>query len=141
MGFLQYFPHFLLVNVRVILNGAKSELTTVTSRVPQSSVPGPALFILFINDIVDCALNSSIRLFADDTLIYHPIAGADDQNELQDNLVRMTSWADIKLMIFNAGKSNLISFEKQTSDSCVYKLDGKIMNRCETIKYLGSHYI
>lgn len=122
---------------RVILNGERSALTAVTSGVPQGSVLGPALFILFVNDIVDCVSNSTIRLFADDTLIYHPIVGPVSVTELQEDLDRIALWAETNKMRFNASKSNLISFGKNTADPQVYKLDGKIMNKCDTIKYLG----
>ena len=122
---------------RVILNGENSDLTAVTSGVPQGSVLGPALFILFINDIVDCVSNSTIRLFADDTLIYHPITGPGEQAELQDDLNSLTSWAKINKMRFNAGKSNFISFGDKTLNAYIYKLDKSVLNACTTIKYLG----
>ncbi len=60
---------------RVSVNGALSDITDVTSGVPQGSVLGPILFLLYINDINDINENvqSSIRLFADDNIIYSKI--------------------------------------------------------------------
>ena len=54
---------------RVSVNGALLDITDVTSGVPQGSVLGPVLFLLYINDI-DGNTKSSIRLFADDSIIY-----------------------------------------------------------------------
>jgi len=65
----------------------------VTSGVSQGSVLGPTLFVLFINDIVNCVTHSTIRLFADDTLVYLPITGPNDHHKLQGNLSRLYRWA------------------------------------------------
>ena len=69
---------------RVIVEGTFSEEENVASGVPQGTVLGPLLFLLFIDDIT-FHLNpgTSIRLFADDCLIYRPITKASDQDLLQ----------------------------------------------------------
>ena len=54
---------------KVVLPGASSSWTSVNARVPQGSILGPLLFLLYINDIV-VDINSSIRIFADDTSLY-----------------------------------------------------------------------
>ena len=54
---------------RVSVNGALSDITDVTSGVPQGSVLGPVLFLLYIN-YINGNIKSSIRLFADDSIIY-----------------------------------------------------------------------
>ena len=57
---------------RVVLNGFKSEWTTVISEVPQGSVLGPLLFLLYINDLPDNVKYCQVKIFADDTKIYSP---------------------------------------------------------------------
>ena len=71
---------------RVVLEGHASNAVPVTSGVPQGSVLGPALFLLFINDITDVIKHCKIKLYADDTLIYRPIACSEDVKVLQEDL-------------------------------------------------------
>ena len=58
---------------RVVVDGVASECETVTSGVPQGSVLGPIFFLVYINDMAKCTNHSSIRLFADDTIIYKAV--------------------------------------------------------------------
>ena len=64
---------------RVVLDGIISDEVNVTSGVPKGSVIGPALFLIYINDIVD-NVKSKIRLFADYNLIYGKLQTAEDQS-------------------------------------------------------------
>jgi hypothetical protein len=125
---------------RVLVGGLRSELVPVTSGVPQGSVLGPALFTLFINDIVECVTHSTIRLFADDTLLYCPVTKPDDATNLQNDLDRLYQWSKTNGMKFNAKKSNTIVFSKSHSphsDRPVYKLGDTDLQYSNNIKYLG----
>ena len=73
---------------RVSVNGALSDITDVTSGVPQGSVLGPVLFLLYINDI-NGNIKSSIRLFADDSIIYRKISSKTDHEILQTDLSQL----------------------------------------------------
>ena len=66
----------------VVLNGNSSEELQVSSGVPQGSVLGPILFLLYINDLPD-SLQSQVRLFADDTAVYLTVQGQADSKKLQ----------------------------------------------------------
>ena len=73
--------------------GANSDRTSVSSGVPQGSILGPLLFLLYINDTVE-NINLSIRLFADDTSLYiivdNPVEAA---NQLNSDLSKIHQWA------------------------------------------------
>ena len=75
-----------------LVDGESSEDTAVRSGVPQGTVLGPLMFILYINDIGQHT-SSNIRLFADDCLLYRVIHNACDALELQKDLEQMSSWA------------------------------------------------
>ena len=77
----------------VVVDGFSSKESPVLSGVPQGSVLGPVLFLIFINDIAD-SLSSTIRLFADDCLIYREIKCRADQIALQKNLDKLVEWAN-----------------------------------------------
>ena len=85
---------------RVWVNGALSDTTDVTSGVPQCSVLGPILFLLYINDINE-NIQSSIRLFADDSIIYRKINSNIDHQILQTDLIQLEKWSDKWQMQFN----------------------------------------
>ena len=77
---------------RVSVNGALSNNTHVTSGVPQGSVLGPVLFLLYINDINN-NIQSSMRLFADDSIMYRKITSETDSNILQSDLIKLQTWS------------------------------------------------
>ncbi len=90
-------------NQSVIINGSKSRLQRVTSGVPQGSVLGPTLFLIFINDLPD-AMTCTLRLFADDTKMYSAVADNNHETLLQGNITKACDWANDWQMIFNVKK-------------------------------------
>ena len=59
---------------RVVIDNTFSSLTAITSGVPQGTVLGPTLFLIYINDIIDNIHYSNIRLFADDIILYKQVS-------------------------------------------------------------------
>ena len=111
---LQWFTDYLHNRKqRVVLPGANSDWTSVNSGVPQGSILGPLLFLLYINDIVE-DINSSIRLFADDTSLYiivdNPVEAA---NQLNSDLSKIHLWATKWLVKFNPAKSESVIFSRR----------------------------
>ena len=88
---------------RVSVNGALSDITYVTSGVPQDSVMGPILFLLYINDINE-NVQSSIRLFSDDSIIHRKINSNIDHQILQTDLTELEKWSDKWQIQFNLSK-------------------------------------
>ena len=87
---------------RTVLNGSASDWAAVLSGVPQGSVLGPLLFVIFINDIDECAQEISVILkFADDTKVGHKITSQEEHQQLQVCLERLVEWSDKWCMSYN----------------------------------------
>ena len=90
---------------RTVLNGSFSSLASIISGVPQGSVLGPLLFVVYINDINECASRIDILLkFADDTKLGNRALTTEDSLKLQKCLERFFAWADTWCMSFNITK-------------------------------------
>ena len=87
----------------MIVNGTRSEWTDVTSGVPQGSVLGPVLFLVYINDLPSKVTNS-IKLFADDTKLYRAVKSDEDRQSLQQDIDNMDGWAREWQMQFHPHK-------------------------------------
>ena len=94
---------------RVVLSGCASDWSKVTSGVPQGSVLGPLLFLLYINDIDD-KVTSMLLKFADDTKLFKAVATMDDVNKLRLDLTNLHTWSEDWLMLFNADKYKVMHF-------------------------------
>ena len=86
---------------RVLLNGCASEWEYLLSGVPQGSVLGPLLFLVYINDLTD-EISSNMRLFADDSSLFARVQGVESTHEmLLHDLEKITTWAHQWKMQFN----------------------------------------
>ena len=88
---------------RVIVNGVMSGWQSVTSGVPQGSVLGPLLFLIYINDLPEF-LNCTVKLFADDTKLYSEIMCNGNELALQDNIYESCNWTNKWQLTFNTKK-------------------------------------
>ena len=122
---------------RVVVNGYTSDHSNVRSGVPQGTVLGPLLFLLYINDI-GYNISSGLRLFADDCILYRTIKCDNDKWELQNDLDKVTRWANTWQMSFNVNKCAVLHCTRSLSPSpSTYLLDGHpLTNVCEH-SYLG----
>lgn len=120
---------------RVVLNGCNSDWCDVFSGVPQGSVLGPLLFVIFINDIDHC-VSSKLLKFADDAKLFRVVSARNDVDKLRGDLKNLFSWSEDWLMLFNLDKCKVLHFGKNNG-KCQYTLGGKILEEVQEERDLG----
>ncbi len=122
---------------RVQVGRQQSTGVPVVSGVPQGSVLGPTLFLVFINDCVR-DLDCDVTLFADDIKIWKVVQNTADEEQLQDNLNRLEEWSKHWLMPFNVSKCNFLKIGNCREPSpTVYSLNGTPLQQVDSQKDLG----
>ena len=126
----------------VCVNGSSSEMLPVHSGVPQGSVLGPILFIIFINDVSQVPLSdgSLLTLYADDIMLHRPIYSIDDYESLQNDIDNLYLCSSSISLDFNATKCKymIISRKKQpTSPLYNLNLNNTPLEKVNEYKYLG----
>jgi len=122
---------------RVCLDGRSSQWAFVLSGIPQGSVLGPLLFLIFVNDL-DSNLRNLLYKFADDTKVFGKVNNAADGVRLQEDLNRLCDWANMWQMEFNVAKcvtmhigNGNIGFQ--------YSMQGRLLDTVTTARDLGVH--
>jgi hypothetical protein len=116
---------------------ATSEEVRVMSGVPQGSVLGPLLFLAYVNDIWRNN-ESTIRLFANDCVIYRKIINNKDMKKLQKDVDRLGEWAVENSTKINPSKSKAICFTRaRVKCPANYSLNGTLIPEASSCKYLG----
>ena len=123
----------------VLVDGETSSPAAVLSGVPQGTVLGPLLFLVYINDISDkLSPGTVIRLFADDSLIYRIIRNATDAEILQKDLKSLETWAKANKMEFHPDKCQVLRITNRhkpvVSSYNIYNVTLAVV---ESAKYLG----
>ena len=122
----------------VVLEGSSSDTKPVTSGVPQGTVLGPLLFLVYINDLPQCVTSSHTRLFADDCLIYKEIRSQADADKLQVDLDALQEWEQQWMMSFHPQKCQLLRITRKKSPvKASYVIHGHTLAEADTAKYLG----
>ena len=135
---LEWIRAFLTDRVQqVTLEGATSDSIQVLSGVLQGAVLGPLLFLVFINDLPDC-VESGIRLFDDDCILYRCIKNQKDCDTLQQDLNILAAWEKKWGMAFHPEKCSAIRVTRARKPiSSFYTLKGHTLNMEDSTRYLG----
>ena len=123
----------------VVIDGSASRWLPVTSGVPQGSILGPLLFIIFINDLPSTLAHSLCYLFADDTKCCKSILSHSDSSLLQHDLNSLSRWSQDNHLSFNASKCCILHFINRavSSVTCNYSLGDAQLLSTNSHKDLG----
>lgn len=123
---------------RVTIPGATSPTLPVTSGVPQGSILGPILFLLYANDLSDSVLYSNVACFADDTKLIKTINSSSDAALLQEDINRLDEWSLRSGICFNEAKTKSQSItRKKAPVTYTYHLRAKSIEKLESERDLG----
>ena len=120
---------------RVVLLGSSSKWIKVISGVPQGSVLGPLLFLIYINDI-DESVCSNLLKFADDTKVFSVVTDIDDVNKLQNDLRNLCKWSQDWLMLFNVDKCKVMHIGNNNIKA-KYEMNSKFLEEVTEERDLG----
>ena len=129
---------------RIILNGQHSTWTKISAGVPQGSILGPLLFLVYINDIT-IGLDSEVKLFADDTCLFSVITQPNlTANTLNLDLAKISNWAFRNKMSFNPDISKpahevIFSRKILNTDHPNLFFNGLLVEKTPVQKHLGVH--
>ena len=112
---LQWFTSYLDGRLqRVVIDGKASEWLKVTSGVPQGSIIGLLLFLVFINDMPDVISDFiTLALFADDAKCLRLIRSTEDCLALQSDIDKMTDWSETCKLTFNIQKCSITTMTRK----------------------------
>ena len=130
--------------LRVVLDRKSSQEYPVNAGVPQGSILGPALFLLYLNDLPDDVI-CNVAIYADDTTLYSKCDQASDlwqqlelASELESDLRDTVNWGKKWILDINAGKTQLVTFDRSDNSGCIdVKMDGSLLEEKSSFKMLG----
>ena len=128
----------------MVLDGKSSQEYPVNAAVPQGSILGPTIFLLYINDLPDNVV-CGIAIYVDDTTLYSKCDHASDLwqqfelgSELESGLRDTVDYGKKWFADFNAGKTQLVSFDRSCNNGSIdVKIDGSVLKKISSFKILG----
>ncbi|XP_028407530.1 uncharacterized protein LOC114530144 [Dendronephthya gigantea] len=138
-SFLLWFRNFFINRKqRVVIRGTYSLWAQVKSGVPQGTILGPILFLIYVNDI-STRVASQIKLYADNTKLYREISDKTwDVQILQSDLTYLHEWSILWQLPFNTDKCEVIRITHARDKSVLsYSLSGTYLKSVEEVKDLG----
>ena len=139
----QWFGSYLTNRSQITSVGdAHSASTEMPIGVPQGSILGPLLFLIYVNDLPDCHLASDIILYADDTVLYYSSKSVSDlEHHINADLGTVSEWFSRNLLTLNISKCNFVIFGSPQKLNRIQgisvKVEGTSIERTQSFKYLG----
>ena len=128
-------------NLTLISNGVQSSTKTLTCGVPQGSVLGPLLFLIYINDLPNISDKLQFFLFADDTNIYYEVHDLRNMEKVMNKeLKKLSLWLNLNRLALNISKTNFVIFrtkQKIIDHNVTLILNRKAIEQKKYVKYLG----
>ena len=109
-------------------NGCKSKIFDVISGVPQGSVLGPILFIIFINSLVDKAGTANLFLYADDLEVLKEICSEEDTGGLQEDRYKLYDWTRYSLLRFHPDKCVVMRYTMNARNTDIKNIYDMVKN-------------
>ena len=139
---LQWFRSYLSERKQYVYNnGECSELKQISCGVPQGSVLGPLLFLIYINDLPNISKKLNLYLFADDTNIYYEDESLENlEIRVNKELKTLYLWLSVNRLALNIEKTNFVifhPFNKPLKCNVTIKIHKKAITEKKSIKYLG----
>ena len=124
----------------VVVNGTESPALPVVSGVPQGSVLGPLLFLIYVNDVTCVVSNGKIIIYADDIALYQIIHSPIDFIVVQQNINSICVWVDQNSLLLNTLKCCYLLFSRKptpTLPSSPLLVNNTVLRMAKQFKYLG----
>ena len=139
---LKWFENYLENRKQVVkYNKIKSDEMTIKSGVPQGSILGPLLFLLYINDIQNCSNIISIILFADDTNVFYSHTSIEKLNEImQTEINKISDWLNANILSINTTKTKCILFrsrKKKQKQNITITINDNVIKQVKKTTFLG----
>jgi hypothetical protein len=138
---LDWFSSYLTGRTQyTFCNGVNSELRTITCGVPQGSVLGPLLFLLYINDLPNISNKLKFYLFADDTNIFFESSDLESlEKTVNRELKKLSLWLNANRLALNISKTNFVIFAAKNKplQNVTLLINRKAIQQTDNVKYLG----
>ena len=140
---LAWFSNYLTERKqRVVMNGVPSQWAEISTGVPQGSILGPLLFVIFVNDLPSVVEECTVNLYADDTALYSVHSDPGElSRRVQEDLQRVAEWITRNGLRMNVNKTQLLVLNRKgkqsTADSVQVSVGDSKLQKQDCVKYLG----
>ena len=138
----QWIMEYLRDRQQYVRNGGiNSDCKSINYGIPQGSVLGPLIYLLYVNDIMDCDIASDLSMFADDTaMVAHGKVLADVVSQVNHDMTKLTGWFNANKLSVNLDKTKCMFFSKNAHEDCklpILEVNGIQLKFVNNFSYVG----